>query len=183
MCRKRERVQKVFKNSKKKFQNATVMPVPSAYNDLGTGSELRDHIGWVWYEKKEFVPLRDRNMRHVLRFGSVNYFAVVVWQRGCTNLKKILIFQYINSEKVTSHIGGHLPFEVDISAQIKFGAENKFTVAVNNTLSWSTIPQGDFNYQSVAPRNISGRIVSYLPYLAIQYFPCLLLQYRTCLSL
>lgn len=61
-----------------KVQNATVMPVPAAYNDLGTSSELRDHIGWVWYEKKEFVPLRDKNMRHVLRFGSVNYFAVVV---------------------------------------------------------------------------------------------------------
>ncbi|EFO83773.1 hypothetical protein CRE_14244 [Caenorhabditis remanei] len=130
-----------------KFNNATVMPVPCAYNDIGTSSELRDHIGWVWYEKKEFVPLRDRNMRHVLRFASVNYFAVV----------------YVNSEKVTSHTGGHLPFEVDVSSQIKFGAENKFTVAVNNTLSWSTIPQGDFNYQRVAQRNISGRILSRLP--------------------
>uniref|UniRef100_A0A8R1IUG5 Beta-glucuronidase n=1 Tax=Caenorhabditis japonica TaxID=281687 RepID=A0A8R1IUG5_CAEJA len=61
-----------------KFENSTVMPVPSSYNDLGTSSELRDHIGWVWYQKKEFIPLRDSNMRHVLRFGSVNYFAVVV---------------------------------------------------------------------------------------------------------
>uniref|UniRef100_A0A1I7USY8 Glyco_hydro_2_N domain-containing protein n=1 Tax=Caenorhabditis tropicalis TaxID=1561998 RepID=A0A1I7USY8_9PELO len=129
------------------FKNATVMPVPCAYNDIGASSELRDHIGWVWYEKKEMVPLRDRNMRHVLRFGSVNYFAVV----------------FVNSEKVTSHIGGHLPFEVDISSKVKFGAENKITVAVNNTLSWSTIPQGDFNYQKLNPRNISGRILSRLP--------------------
>ncbi|EGT57606.1 hypothetical protein CAEBREN_12535 [Caenorhabditis brenneri] len=130
-----------------KFHNATVMPVPCAYNDIGTSAELRDHIGWVWYEKKEFVPLRDSNMNHVLRFGSVNYFAVV----------------YVNSEKVTSHTGGHLPFEVDVSSKIKYGAENKITVAVNNTLSWSTIPQGDFNYQKLNPRNISGRILSRLP--------------------
>lgn len=56
-----------------------------------------------------------------------------------------------------------MPFEVDVTSKIKFGAENKFTVAVNNTLSWSTIPQGDFNYQKMAPRNISGRILSRLP--------------------
>ncbi|CAB3410919.1 unnamed protein product [Caenorhabditis bovis] len=130
-----------------RFENATVMPVPSAYNDLGTDASLRDHIGWVWYEKSEMVPLRDSNLRHVLRFSSVNYYAVV----------------YVNSELVTSHVGGHLPFEVDITSFVKFGTKNKFTVAVNNTLSWTTIPQGDFNYQKLSPRNISNQIISRLP--------------------
>ncbi|CAI5438651.1 unnamed protein product [Caenorhabditis angaria] len=136
-----------YSNDLSKFDNATVMPVPSAYNDLGTSSELRDHIGWVWYEKKEIIPFRDQQFRHFLRFASVNYFAVV----------------YVNSQKVTTHVGGHLPFEVDVSQYLKFGIENKFTVAVNNTLSWATIPQGDFNYQKASSRNISGRMLSRLP--------------------
>ncbi|CAD6186220.1 unnamed protein product [Caenorhabditis auriculariae] len=129
------------------FDNATVMPVPSAYNDLGTSSQLRDHVGWVWYEKKEVIPLRDSTLRHFLRFGSVNYFAVV----------------FVNSQKVATHTGGHLPFEIDVTSKLRFGAENKITVAVNNTLSWATIPQGDFNYMKSTDRNVTGRILSRTP--------------------
>ena len=39
-----------------KFANHSVMPVPSAYNDMSADAGLRDHIGWVWYQKKEVVP-------------------------------------------------------------------------------------------------------------------------------
>ncbi|PIO57226.1 hypothetical protein TELCIR_21370, partial [Teladorsagia circumcincta] len=37
------------------------------------------------------------------------------------------------------------------------------TVAVNNTLSWSTIPQGDFNYMKDTTRFIDGRNISRTP--------------------
>uniref|UniRef100_A0A1I7XGY4 Glyco_hydro_2_C domain-containing protein n=1 Tax=Heterorhabditis bacteriophora TaxID=37862 RepID=A0A1I7XGY4_HETBA len=67
-----------------RFENATVMPVPAAYNDLSASASLRDHIGWI-------------------------------------------------------------------------------TVAVNNTLSWATVPQGDFNYMKDSTRNVSGRNLSRTP--------------------
>ena len=54
------------------------MPVPSSYNDLTTSSELRDHVGPVWYERTFFVPASWAERRVFLRFGSVNYLAQVV---------------------------------------------------------------------------------------------------------
>ncbi|KJH50583.1 glycosyl hydrolase family 2, sugar binding domain protein [Dictyocaulus viviparus] len=126
-----------------KFPNATIMPVPSAYNDLSASAELRDHIGWVWYQTTIFVPKRDIGQRMILRFSSVNYYAKV----------------YFNSKEIGSHIGGHLPFQFDITSSIIFGSENKITVAVNNTLSWKTIPQGDFYYMKATTRNIAGKNV------------------------
>uniref|UniRef100_A0A0N5B320 Glyco_hydro_2_N domain-containing protein n=1 Tax=Strongyloides papillosus TaxID=174720 RepID=A0A0N5B320_STREA len=60
------------------FRNSTVMPVPSAYNDLGTDEDLRDHVGWVWYQREYYVTKGDCNKRFLIRFSSVNYNAVVV---------------------------------------------------------------------------------------------------------
>lgn len=58
-------------------QNATVMPVPSAFNDLEDLS-LRDHVGWVWYQRSEFIPARMSKGRTYIRLDSVNYYAKVV---------------------------------------------------------------------------------------------------------
>ncbi|KAK6031048.1 glycosyl hydrolase family 2, sugar binding domain protein [Ostertagia ostertagi] len=128
-------------------QNATVMPVPAAYNDLSASADLRDHIGWVWYQTLVIISDRDRGQRIALRFGSVNYYAKV----------------FFNSQEVGSHVGGHLPFQFDVTRLVKFGAVNKITVAVNNTLSWSTIPQGDFNYMKDTTRFIDGKNISRTP--------------------
>ncbi|XGW20277.1 hypothetical protein V3C99_003803 [Haemonchus contortus] len=130
-----------------KFANATVMPVPAAYNDMSASADLRDHVGWVWYQTMVIIPERDAGQRLVLRFGSVNYYAKV----------------FFNSKEVGSHVGGHLPFEFDVTNVAKLGAINKITVAVNNTLSWSTIPQGDFNYMKDSTRNVGGRNISRTP--------------------
>lgn len=54
------------------------MPVPSSYNDVTTCSELRDHVGPVWYQRKFFVSPSWRDRRVFVRFGSVNYYAQVV---------------------------------------------------------------------------------------------------------
>ncbi|CAJ0585338.1 unnamed protein product, partial [Mesorhabditis spiculigera] len=95
------------------FKNHTMMPVPCAYNDLSTEAELRDHVGWVWYQKKEIISKRDADMRLFLRFESAQYFARV----------------YFNQKDVGYHIGGHLPFEFEVTDLVKFGAENVITVA------------------------------------------------------
>ncbi|VDO36103.1 unnamed protein product [Onchocerca flexuosa] len=112
------------------FENATVMPVPSAYNDLTADREVREHVGWVWYQRKFFVSVRDKYYRHFVRFSSVQYYAVV----------------FINKKIVGIHVGGHLPFEIDITNHVLFDDENRLTVAVNNTLTSETIPPGEFRY-------------------------------------
>lgn len=55
------------------------MPVPASFNDITQNKTIRDYLGWSWYQKDFFVPLRwQYNFRIVLRFGSAHYFTVVV---------------------------------------------------------------------------------------------------------
>ncbi len=102
------------------------MPVPSSYNDITQNPRLRDHIGVVWYETAFFVPLAWSERRVFIRFGSAAH-AARAW---------------INGTEAVSHEGGFLPFEADISDLLSFGAENRLTVAVDNRLSWQTLPTG-----------------------------------------
>ena len=46
-----------------------------------------------------------------------------------------------------THEGGHLPFEAVVSKNLKFGKENWITVAVNNTLTPTTLPPGSITYK------------------------------------
>uniref|UniRef100_A0A183C991 Glyco_hydro_2_C domain-containing protein n=1 Tax=Globodera pallida TaxID=36090 RepID=A0A183C991_GLOPA len=48
---------------------------------------------------------------------------------------------FFNGELVAEHVGGHLPFQVEVQLM----GLNLITVAVNNTLSRETIPPGDFS--------------------------------------
>lgn len=62
-------------------QNSSLVPVPAAYNDLTADREQRDHVGWVWYQREYLwsdILRRDPSTRIFLRFGSVQYHAVVV---------------------------------------------------------------------------------------------------------
>lgn len=47
------------------------------------------------------------------------------------------------------HRGGHLPFEAELTEQhISFDKPNLITVAVNNTLTPATVPQGFVNFKT-----------------------------------
>lgn len=54
------------------------MPVPSSYNDITQDANIRDHIGWAWYQRDFFLPKSWKSQQVSIRFGSVNYYAVVV---------------------------------------------------------------------------------------------------------
>ena len=58
------------------------MPVPSSFNDITEDRNLRDFIGWVWYEKEVYAPRAWENneTRVVLRFEATNYNTIVVSQ-------------------------------------------------------------------------------------------------------
>lgn len=114
---------KVSRNSAGKVMQ---MPVPSSYNDITTSRDLRDHVGAVWYQRTFFVPSSWREQRVFVRFGSVNYLAQV----------------WVNAGLVTNHEMGHLPFEAEISSYLSYGGKNRITVAVDNTLLQTSVPQG-----------------------------------------
>ncbi|XP_070497859.1 beta-glucuronidase [Chironomus tepperi] len=106
--------------------NVINMPVPSSYNDIVEDSEMRDHVGTVWYERKFFIPQSWKNQRVFVRFGSVHYEAYV----------------WINGNLVVRHEFGHLPFEAEITEYVNFAKENRITVLCDNVLLQTTIPQG-----------------------------------------
>jgi beta-glucuronidase len=101
------------------------MAVPSSFNDIGVNASIRDHVGWVWYEREFSVPAILQSERVVLRFGSATHLAKV----------------FVNGELVVEHKGGFLPFEAEINKFLQKG-KNRLTVAVNNILDYSTLPVG-----------------------------------------
>ncbi|CAB3370111.1 Hypothetical predicted protein [Cloeon dipterum] len=110
-----------------------VMPVPASFNDITTSAELRDFVGVAWYQRSFEVPSAwmegggNISTRRVsVRFGGVHYYAQV----------------WINGDLVVEHEGGHLPFEAEISKNLR-RTGNCITVAVNNTLFNHSIPQGE----------------------------------------
>ena len=86
------------------WQNAPLtdsipMAVPSSFNDLGVTADIRDHVGWVWYEREFIIPNSLTNERVVLRFGSATHLAKV----------------FVNGKFVIEHKGGFLPFEAELN--------------------------------------------------------------------
>lgn len=55
-----------------------VMPVPASFNDIGQDPSLRDHVGWVWYQRTFYVPTAWKHKRIVLYLGSAHYSTAVV---------------------------------------------------------------------------------------------------------
>ncbi|MEH7336553.1 beta-glucuronidase [Neobacillus drentensis] len=108
-----------------KLTEAMSMAVPSSFNDIGVNANIRDHVGWVWYEREFSVPVILQSERVVLRFGSATHLAKV----------------YVNGELVVEHKGGFLPFEAELNKYLQKG-KNRLTVAVNNIVDYSTLPVG-----------------------------------------
>lgn len=104
------------------------MPVPASYNDITQDKAIRDHVGIVWYDRNFYVPHTwNSNVTKIwLRFGGVHYAAEV----------------FVNGKLVTRHAGGHIPFLAEVTSFLKYGQKNLISVAVNNTLTDITVPQG-----------------------------------------
>ncbi|MCZ8516878.1 beta-glucuronidase [Paenibacillus filicis] len=104
------------------------MSVPSSYNDLGVTADIRNHVGWVWYERDFTIPGLLISERIVLRFGSATHAAKV----------------YVNGNLVVEHKGGFTPFEAEINGFLQSG-KNRLTVAVNNIVDETTLPVGIYS--------------------------------------
>ncbi|WP_337101860.1 beta-glucuronidase [Paenibacillus sp. YIM B09110] len=120
------------------------MSVPSSYNDAGVTADIRNHVGWVWYERDFTVPNLLFTERIVLRFGSATHKAQV----------------YVNGKLVVEHIGGFTPFEAEINAYLQ-ASKNRLTVAVNNIVDETTLPMGSYSEMEMPG---VGKIVKNNPY-------------------
>lgn len=101
-------------------------PVPASYNDIFTDSAIRDHIGWVYYQRTVRVPRGWGSERVYVRIDAATHVGRA----------------YVNDELVAEHIGGYTPFEADITDLVAAGEEFRLTIAVNNELTNETIPPG-----------------------------------------
>lgn len=109
------------------LEESEPMAVPASYNDIVQEQAVRDHVGWVWYQREVWLSPLDAGRRAILRFGSVTHEAVV----------------WVDGEELVSHVGGYLPFEVDISRFCDSSTPHVLTVAVSNVLDWTTVPPGE----------------------------------------
>nr|NP_001128846.1 uncharacterized protein LOC100189763 precursor [Pongo abelii]CAH92009.1 hypothetical protein [Pongo abelii] len=125
------------------------MPVPSSFNDISQDWRLRHFVGWVWYEREVILPERwtqDLHTRVVLRIGSAHSYAIV-WVNGVDTLE---------------HEGGYLPFEADISNLVQVGplpSRLRITIAINNTLTPTTLPPGTIQYMNDTSKYPKGYFV------------------------
>ena len=101
-------------------------PVPSSYNDLFTDSAIRDHVGWVWYQRDVRVPRGWAGERIVVRVDAATHEGVV----------------YVDDTEVVRHVGGYLPFETDITDHVTAGGTFRLTIGVSNVLTNETQPPG-----------------------------------------
>ncbi|MGM7721457.1 beta-glucuronidase [Metabacillus sp. Hm71] len=121
--------EKWYKNG---LKDTVRMAVPSSYNDIGVTSDIRNHVGLVWYEREFIVPKLFSTERIVLRFGSATHKAKV----------------YVNGKFVVEHEGGFLPFEAEINNYLQSG-KNRLTVVVDNVVDETTLPVGFYKEDEV----------------------------------
>lgn len=101
-------------------------PVPASYNDIFTDVKIREHVGWVWYQRTVRVPRGWAGERIFVRADSATHEGVI----------------FVNGKEVARHVGGYMPFGTDISAHVSAGEEFMLTIAVSNVLTNETIPPG-----------------------------------------
>lgn len=115
-------------------------PVPSSYNDLFVTPSLKDHVGKVWYQKTTHIPRgwKGKESRIFLRVDSATHEGEV----------------YIGEKLVVKHVGGYMPFEVDITDHVIDEEKDEIliTIGVNNILTFETIPPGRVDIDSVGNR-------------------------------
>jgi beta-glucuronidase len=111
-------------------------PVPASYNDIFADRKIHDHVGWVLYQRDVIVPKGWSEERFLIR------------AEAATHKGRI----YVNDEYLTEHSGGYTPFEADITHLVSAGEKFRLTIAVNNELTFETIPPG-----MVSVDNSTGR--------------------------
>ncbi|WP_427018526.1 beta-glucuronidase [Pseudarthrobacter sp. P1] len=114
------------------LDTALEIGVPSSFNDLFADQGIRDHVGYLWYQREVRVPRGWAGERIFIRLDSATHYGDV----------------YVNEALVASHQGGYTPFEAEIAGHVAAGKTFRLTIAVNNELTQATIPPGSIEATS-----------------------------------
>lgn len=106
----------------KGLDQTRLIPVPCSWNEIF--DDLRNYTGAAWYQCDFDVESAWNGRRIHLRFGSVAYRAKV----------------WLNGALLGEHVGAHLPFVFDVTAQVKPGTTNTLVVFVENELRLDRVP-------------------------------------------
>ncbi|KAL5351426.1 hypothetical protein ACLOAV_003285 [Pseudogymnoascus australis] len=101
-------------------------PVPASYNDIFVDRDIHDHVGWAYYQRDVIVPKGWSEERYFVRAESATHEGKI----------------YINDRLVAEHVGGYMPFEADVTDLVTAGEQFRLTIAVNNVLTFQTLPPG-----------------------------------------
>ena len=105
------------------FMGGSPVAVPASWNDQF--DNMRDYLGFAWYQTRFDAPWLLDGRNQFLRFGSVNYLAEV----------------WLNGIRLGSHEGGHLPFEFEVTSAMRL-EDNVLVVLVDGSLAIDRVPPG-----------------------------------------
>ncbi|KAL5317988.1 hypothetical protein ACEPPN_015092 [Leptodophora sp. 'Broadleaf-Isolate-01'] len=101
-------------------------PVPASYNDIFLDSAIRNHVGWVRYQRRVRIPRGWAGRRFFVRCDAATH-------RGRL---------YVNERLTVDHQGGYTPFDAEVTELVGAGDDFQLTIAVSNELTNETIPPG-----------------------------------------
>jgi len=106
---------------KSQFDKWEEVEVPHCFSDE---PRYMFYTGHCWYGKKIKIQPKSTTNKLFLRFEAVFYKCNV----------------YLNGKHVGAHEGGYTPFELDITSQVKAGADNSLIVKVDNSYDTLSVP-------------------------------------------
>lgn len=107
-----------------KFDGEILVPFSPEAPLSGVGRQLRPNE-FLWYRRwLPVLPYRE-SYRWILHFGAVDQFAAV----------------YVNGKQMKKHLGGFLPFSVDVTESLKEG-KNELLVAVRDSSEYGYHSRG-----------------------------------------
>lgn len=128
------------------LKDSRLIPVPSSWNDIF--DDVRNYVGSAWYETDFRIDKGWAGQRIHLRFGSVNYTAKV----------------WLNGKQVGGHVGGHLPFALDVTDAVNLEGDNVLTVLVENKIKLDRVP-------ATPDRSVVHMHTVHFPQTAYDFFP------------
>ncbi|MFA9389662.1 MAG: DUF4982 domain-containing protein [Prolixibacteraceae bacterium] len=104
--------------------------IPHCFNDNDTYLNASDMFMWrgeVWYRKKIFISEALQNKNFILEFQGINTGAAIY-----VNGQFFPGNSAVKQPDQVTHVGGFLPFCIDITKALHYGEENLIAVRVSN---------------------------------------------------